>query len=218
MKLVNQVKVSVESKRGCGFRKPGGLYLVSDGLGAPCGLLPVPLDVCRACGCGVKPSRGWTWVEPAGLLGSKLHEHGEPWCPLSRPDGLGARAGLLWIGEAFYPTTLDFAREAVRQGISRRISAVPRGFEVGQWVLLAHRKACPVRTPDEIIYGRGPDAPEPERGPGVFHVFRPQRIEYVVRGNETNAEIIALEKRGITPVRVEHALEQLEIGNGEVEQ
>src|SRR5207302_1043216 len=69
-------------------------------------------------------------------------------CPLCmQPDALGL-CGLLWIGERFYKTTYDFDREAAALGVSRRITAIPRGFQVGKtWILFAHPKAlpCPFR-------------------------------------------------------------------------
>lgn len=39
------VHTSVESARGCGFRKGGGIYLVSGGLSEPCPKLPIELKV-----------------------------------------------------------------------------------------------------------------------------------------------------------------------------
>jgi hypothetical protein len=57
--------------------------------------------------------------------------------------------------------------------------------------------------------------------PGIFHAFLPKRIEYVCRGDETDDEIEMLERRGITPVRVQQAeaewrgFEIAEDGNGE---
>jgi hypothetical protein len=62
------VKLSHEKPRGCGRRKPGGLYLVAPGDGAPCCKLPIKLDVCPTCHAGIKPARGWTWVDGDALL------------------------------------------------------------------------------------------------------------------------------------------------------
>ena len=56
--------MAVEKERGCGFRKLGGLYVVSGKLAAPCGGLPIRLHVCEACGEGIKQSRSWTWIVP----------------------------------------------------------------------------------------------------------------------------------------------------------
>lgn len=103
--------------------------------------------------------------------------------------------GLLWIGEQYYPTPADWTREAGTIGISRRLSAVPKNFKLGEtWVLVAHRKAIRVSAN--------------EFAAGVFHAFKPTALEYVVRGNENDAELQALRDRGITPVRIERDEEQ----------
>lgn len=191
------VQLRVEERRGCGFRKPGGVYLVSDGPSAPCGKLPIPLEICPTCGQGIKPARGWTWIHATALLASRECQSPDcsPRCPLAGSLG---RAGLLWIGEAFYGRPEDWTAEARRLGVSRRISAVPRGFVVGQtWVLVAHRKA--IRNPDDSWTA------------AIFHAFCPQRIEYVVRGDETDEQIEDLLKRGLTPVLVRRVQEQHEL-------
>ena len=43
------VHTSVESARGCGYRKGGGIYLVSGGLSEPCPKLPIELHSCPTC-------------------------------------------------------------------------------------------------------------------------------------------------------------------------
>ena len=191
-----QIKTVTDRKRGCGWRKEGGLYMMGGGVFTPCGKLPIPLDTCPCCGAGVKPARGWTWVNadaltkdaPCSLAGDLKHGYLHETCPL---DGRIGRAGLLWIGEAFYKTPGDWTREAQDQGISRRIKAVPRGFEIGEtWVLLAHRRAIPATSPDQ----------EPE--PGIFQVFQPTEIQYVTTGKETEKELEDLWDRGITPIRI----------------
>src|SRR5207302_7622776 len=55
--------VAVEAKRGCGYRKIGGLYFVGGGRGVACDRLPIPLDICPTCGHGIKQTRGFTWVD-----------------------------------------------------------------------------------------------------------------------------------------------------------
>ena len=114
--------MACEARRGCGFRKVGGLYLVSDGPVRNCCRLPVPLDVCKCCGQGIKQTRGWTWVSPE-LLGDKIPDC-ETLCSLACPSCLGERVGLLWIGEKFYSTPQKFTDEAAELGVSRRIHAV----------------------------------------------------------------------------------------------
>lgn len=60
--------MAAEAKRGCGYRKVGGLYLVAGKTGAACCKLPLPLTVCPCCGQGIKQTRGWTWVDPSKLM------------------------------------------------------------------------------------------------------------------------------------------------------
>jgi hypothetical protein len=185
-----------EGERGCGRRKPGGKYLVSGGAMVPCGRMPIPLDRCPTCSCGIKAARGWTWLELSSFLKAAPTADGSSGCPGARSCGwcpLGpngpARVGLLWVGSVFYAKPEAFMREAAQMGISRRIAQVPKGFEVGKtWVLLAHRK------------------PEPH----AFTMFRPERVEYVVRAEDSNERLAALAKQGLTLVRV-HA-QQADLG------
>jgi len=195
---------------------------MSDGVGVGCGALPIPTVICPACGHGIKPSRGWTWIEPdlalEGYLGphddypNGVHSHT---CPLGAPGRLGERCGLLWIGEQHYATPEDWVQEGMRMGFSRRIRNVPNGFVAGEtWVLAAHRKAIPhgyrvgekeyADLNDVLALAPDTDVEDVEVNyiPGIFHVWRPTRIEYVVRGDETDEELEALEARGIEPVKV----------------
>src|SRR5262245_23630989 len=123
--------MAVEGKRGCGFRKVGGLYMMGGKLGMPCCKLPRVLDVCPTCAGGIKQSRGWQWIDPRPWLRGLCVQARTIPCPAAVPDGLGERAGLLWIGTRFYSSPEIFAVEADKLGISRRIKAIPRGFELG---------------------------------------------------------------------------------------
>lgn len=185
----------IESARGCGYRKKGGLYLVSDGLGRECLKLPIPLTVCPCCSAGIKPTRGFTWISSELIKDHKCQQNNHcSTCPLNDLD-YHKKFGLLWVGEKFYKSTAEFTREAMAHGVSRRIAQIPHDFDLGNtWILLAHRKA--IRT------GHVSGANEPEFIPGIFHAFKPARIEYVVTGNETAEEIERMEKRKITPVNV----------------
>ena len=188
--------MAVEPRRGCGFRKVGGLYLASGGRGVFCDRLPIVLEVCPTCGHGVKQSRGWTWVDAAALVGGVHPQCLDDFrCPLCMaPEELG-RCWLLWVGEQFYKTPAAFDREAMGIGISRRISAIPRGFKTGEtWILLAHRKAvatqfnCPKCC--ELLTVRRDDGVSqlvcrcgwtgPVYRPGIFKVWRPERIEKIL--------------------------------------
>lgn len=193
-----------ETARGCGYRKAGGLYLVSGGQARGCGKFPLPLTICPTCSAGIHFSRSWTWIDVDKLFANKP-------CPatFATPEGCGdcpmntqlfGKGGLLWVGEAFYKTPHDFDAEAARMGISRRIHTVPREFELGKtWVLFAHKKAIQEQIIDDVQTG----TTAIKYTPGIFKMFKPTAIEYVVKGDETEEDIAKLEKRGITCVKVE---------------
>ena len=192
------IQTRVDSKRGCGWRKPGGLYLIAEGLADSCGRLPIPLDVCPCCGEGIKFSRSWTWIDLAKIAkwrGCRESPNRCLACPLGNPP---ERAGLIWIGREFY-SPQGFTSESARLGVSRRIKSVPRGFVVGEtWVALAHVDAIARDIPmtsgaTDIVLAT----------PGIFHLFRPQAIEYFVTGEESEKELEALIVRGVTPIRIE---------------
>lgn len=204
-----------EAKRGCGFRQPGGLYLVQ--FGGPfmtCGKMPIPLDVCPTCHHGVKPARGFTWINGQELVKGiqcvrDIERGGAedspcPGCPCSDMNSeLLDRCGLIWIGEKFYPTPQDFIREVLTMGYSRRIPAVPKDFEAGKtYVMSAHRKAI---ATSKLIVGTKPgEEPhkETEYQPGIIFVNKPTAVQYVVRDEDTEEELEAIEKRGIQLVRI----------------
>jgi hypothetical protein len=216
-----------EAKRGCGYRKVGGLYMVGGGVGIPCDRLPFELTVCTCCGQGIKQARGWTWVDVAKffngphvtdkVLGHTNADNGgvsnvyEPcrdtlskmYCPLcEHPESMG-RAGLLWVGEKFYKTPADFVKEGVNLGFSRRIKAIPQGFKVGEtWVLLAHSKSITGSVP-ELDPNTGVETGKriTVYKPGIFYVWLPQRVELILNESQRGSdEAKAAEKRGITPV------------------
>ena len=189
--------MAVESMRGCGFRKVGGLYLCGGGQGMDCDRLPYELEICPTCGSGVKFTRGWTWLDWDTYAGS--HRFGDacrdelfPFCPMCEPDEHSQPYGLLWVGEANY-SPQSFIQEALTMGVSRRIAAVPRNLKLGEtWVLFAHKHL--IRKHME------PDGSN-EDVPGVFFVFRPQSLELLVWQSEAKPEYLEdLAKRNITPI------------------
>lgn len=215
------MRTSTEGPRGCGYRSPGGLYLVTDAYPmAPCGKLPIPLGICPTCSGGIKPARGWTWIEPGSLFdehdcpGKSLGGMGVSYvdcvgCPLRAQDG---RAGLLWIGTGFYASPDDWISEVRQHGVSRKIHNLPKGFEPGKTrVFVASQKAvrspCPCREETEGAIGPEDcdscDGTGTVVGPGIFHSFVADRVEYVVSGEETEEKLEGLASRGIEPVKVE---------------
>jgi len=194
--------VKVE-RRGCGWPKPGGLYFVCDGPAFLCGRLPVPLTRCPWCDQGIKPTRGFTWINFAGLLDQA------PPCLTGKAcrDCMATitRAGLLWVGGIFYERPGNFLAEADKLGISRRIAQVPNGFVVGEmWIALAHRQAIPTTSIDERTDGKPLSFK-----PGIFALFRPSAIQYVTRGDESEEQLDRLRERGISPVQVERVGDQV---------
>lgn len=186
-----------EAKRGCGFRKVGGIYLVGEGISLGCDLLPFNVETCPCCSAGIKYSRGWKWIVPKQLFnldGTIKEDMSCTGCPMKIsksgcPMQSEKKAGLLWVGHRFYSPE-SFIQEAQEMGISKRIGAVPREFELGKtWVFLAHIQAG---TKNNI------------KVPAVFYVFRPTKIEKIVTENQSkNApEMQKLIKKGITPVVV----------------
>lgn len=166
----------------------------------PCGKLPIELTVCPCCGAGIEFNRGYSWVSSTLIKDAP--------CQSSRCQGaegqgvnpLGCfpfnsthirRYGLMWVGEKFYKTPEFFSKETLLQGISKRLPFVPKDFAIGvDWVLLAHAKTS----------FAGPEGTELK--PGIFMAFCPERIEYVVKGTETQDELQAMADRGITLVDV----------------
>jgi hypothetical protein len=221
---VDQIRLEPKVKRGCGYRKLGGLYLVSDGPAHECGLLPRALSVCPCCNEGVKQKIGWSWaqarmvLQPDDVRGcGRVHDHQlcDPLCGIRNlAADLERKVGLIWVGAKFYPTPADFVHEGIAQGISRRIGAVPKGFEVGTtWVLLAHPKAIPCSS----CNGAGrvhvstdvggsdvecADCAGVKAGLGIFGLFRPTRIEQLISREQAEEEgfLARLEQRGITPM------------------
>jgi hypothetical protein len=206
-----EVVISEEAARGCGHRKPAkdgvGVYLVGPSEMAPCGRLPYELHACPTCGGGIKPARGWSWIEPRALFVEQSRFE-----PCSRsvpalrnacqscPLGLGTpegRHGLIWIGEAHYATPAEFMAEARRMGVSRKIKAVPKDFELGKTIVyLAHRHT-PLKEMDL-------ETGEPKRGPAIFTAFKPTGIDLVIADEHKvpeKAEKLA-EKYGARVVKV----------------
>lgn len=227
-----EVQVRRDKRRGCGWRQPGGTYLISEGVARSCGLLPVPLETCPTCSQGIKPSRGWTWIDFEALISHagidcKSESSHCVGCPF-RDAEFGDTQGLLWIGGSFYKTPGDWTAEAVRQGVSRRISQVPNDFVIGEtWCLVAHREAiekvCPRHVDHMLESLEQIKDCEHCKGKGkvftaaIFHAFKPTAIEYVVKGDETEEQLERLVKRGITPIRVERDEEGLDL-DGEEQQ
>jgi len=186
--------MAIEARRGCGYRKVGGIYLMGGKLGMPCCRFPIILDVCPCCGMGIRLTRTWTWVDPKPWLatpceGNKMQQR---LCPAASADRLGDKVGLINIGAGFYGTPEAFMLEARNMGVSRRVQGLPRNFKLGEtWVFLAHPK---VKQIDGEWKG------------GIFSLFKPTAIEQLFTQSGFAAlddkQRAKLEKQQITPVIV----------------
>ncbi len=151
----------------------------------------------------MKAGRGFQWVKWEFLgMGPclKWQNNTEDFClcPLGVKRDPDEKLGLMWTGEKYYPKPEDFMAEARAQGVSKRIPAVPRDFVLGKtWLALAHRKAIS----RQVMPPQG-DQPVTEYHAAVFSLFLPTEIQYVVTGEETDEQLEAMEKKGITPVQV----------------
>jgi len=207
--------MSVEERRGCGFRKVGGMYLCGEFISSPCDRMPFPLNTCPVCGQGIKVSRGFTQVNPYRLWG--IHQDCKD---LYRPcflcDPQDEPAYIMRIGEKYYKTPHDFVKEALAMGISKRIPFIPKGLELGKTVLyLAHPKACEIKESAvlqqamaivEETQTNQPRLLETEKvtnALGIFCAFIPKRVEKLIWESElTDEKREQLEKRGITPISI----------------
>ena len=198
----------------------------------PCDRLPILLDVCPACGGGIKPGLAFTWMSPKSLLeGDHMKEdhilYGadsdamQVLKPCGEKDILcfnpPDRAGLMWVGTKFYSPS-SFMKEAEEMGASKRIPAIPKGFVVGEtWVILAHRQAARKEVDQHEFDAKGEckfclatNNVAPILGstkcnrkmPGIFSAFLPERIEKLVDDDTPQEEIEKLQKRGITVIKV----------------
>lgn len=169
--------MACEDRRGCGYRKVGGLYLVGEGISVYCDRLPFRLETCPVCGAGVHFSRAFTEINPLALFGTHDQDVIVGWdrpdmadmtvkkvnCfdnPRYRPcqmcDPSKDPAYIMMVGEKYYSTPDDFRDEARRLGsISKRIPFIPRNLVLGKTpIYLAHNKACTVTEPASEELGR----------------------------------------------------------------
>jgi len=195
------IKTVVEKQRGCGFKKPGGLYLIGGASSSPCCLLPFPLKVCRCCGQGVKFSRGFTWINTdlftagTGFESDPAIAYDCDNCFLSQRMKLG----LMWVGESYYKTTSHFMNEARQLGISKRIGQLPRDCQPGKtWIALAHKKVF--FAPEQ--FRKKSNAEYDPYHPAIFTVFKLTAVQYVVSGQDDEKKLQRLHDDGIELIQV----------------
>jgi len=187
--------MATEKRRGCGYRKVGGLYLVGEGFAVSCDRLPYILDVCPTCNQGIKPSLGFTWIKGNNFFKDDCKNNFSechPFCKICFPQQLD-KVGLMWVGNRFY-TPESFIKESREMGVSKRIAHIPKDLKSGDFVLLAHREAGTVTLENLTI----------QKVPAIFYGFTVTRIEKIITESESKDEkaMEELKKRSITPVVV----------------
>jgi len=193
----------IEQKRGCGYRKLDGLYLICVGKAIGCDRLNYNLEVCPVCGSGIKFTRGFTWIDWFKYAGKHADESAtictcNDFCPICNPDENNSRYGLLWVGNKYY-TPESFIKEAEAQGISKRIATVPKDLVLGKtWILFAHKKAGKKEVEDNSTLTKTKEIP----CPAIFFVAKAERVEKIISPDTVKDEkaVAKLRKRGITPV------------------
>lgn len=183
---------SHEKRRKCGFRHGGesgfGLYLCGSGLSEPCERLPFPLESCPFCGYEYTFFRAISGnFKPELLLSRDKHPqcdfhqgHNHTGCVVCSPELLPEQSWMMWVGSEYTPQ--DFVREALEdeQGVSKRIPFIPKEMNVGEfgdYVFLAHKKAC-IATTQQLEDG------EDVYAAGIFYVFKATRLDIVIDDEE----------------------------------
>ena len=196
--------MAVEQKRGCGYRKVGGLYLVGSGVGEPCDRLPMAIIPCSTCGEEPRFHRAVSKINPLRIFG--LHEEQEScadmmpgsYDPICSPSDV---AYLMWVGKEY--TAMTFGMEARQMGISKRIHQIPKDFTLGfDWVWLAKLQLIPSEGKTLAL-----DSNERGYGAGIFSIFKPTAIEKIITQSQaaaagSNGEAEAWKEQGITPIVV----------------
>jgi hypothetical protein len=201
----------VEEKRGCGWRKVGGAYLVGEGLTVECDALPLDLEPCGECGYAVPFSRGIQEIH-SGYLTSKVEKAHQRLprglckdsfpCPICG-SGLPKKIFLMYVSQEYY-TPESFISEAKRMGVSKRIApqSIPKNFLLGRdWIFLAHKRVS--FSARALLSDEWKD----EIKRGIFYAFRPQRIEMLLWKDTLRenfeSEIQEWEKKGFTVVLID---------------
>lgn len=193
--------MAVEKRRGCGYRKVGGLYLCGGGIGMTCDRLPLPIEPCPVCAERPRFTRSFESIYALQLFGT--HEWGcncPESCPVCRPPNRGY---LMWVGEEYTPES--FILEGEEMGVSKKIPALPVDLKLREdWVFLAYAKLIPRKGKNMLLPFGGEESTRYGFQPGIFYAFRPQRLEMIVTESQAKDEerMKMLRRKHIHPIVV----------------
>jgi hypothetical protein len=192
------VSTRIEKKRLNGYRQPGELYLVGKMAGFQCCKIPIELSDTDIPKKGIVPVPS-SFI--AGMCTGPI-EH----CVDQRMQG--TTAGMMWVHDKNYPSAAHFFQECRTRPVEMHIRKLHCGIKPGEsWILLAHRKAI-------VDYGNGGCMGWiDEHGqahsdviykPGIFAMFKVEKIEFLVGDGTTNAELKKMQDAGIEIVNILH--------------
>jgi len=194
----------IEPIRECGYRQINGMYLVTSPMFISCDRLPLRTPVCPYCGEYPRFTRSIAKINPLALF--SFHQYSQPYecscsmkgneCSICEP---GDEAYLMWIGKDY--SYKSFKREALQQGISKRIARIPRDFKLGQheiWLAIKNY----LTDPNDKRY----------KYDAVVMVFMPERIEYLMEKKDIYSKseqdkIKKLTKQGVTIIFIDRTPE-----------
>ncbi len=188
-----KIKIMPRVQRGCGERKPGGLYIFCGGAQLACYRFPMALpEACPCCGEELRQMRSVRMIDPMKLWGNCTdNTH-----PCHRYQCFGCfppdKAGLMWVGKEYYSPE-HFIMEANSYGVSKRIPAIPKNLKIGDKLFLVHNEALPEKNADGT---------KCENRTGVFYAATITEFHKILTEKQANDPeyIDDLIEKGITPV------------------
>lgn len=166
-------------KRGCGFRRIGGTYVVGEiptvsfNKSQICPNLPLNIPECPTCGHTIPFFRSIKKINPLELFLPPVNKCKDKNCPFCNIPG--ERAWIMWVGKKYY-TTDTFINEAITTGVSKRVPFRPEGFKDGDWVYLAYPKVFEIPRKGKKSKWK----------PGFFCAFKAQQFERIIPEKKSN--------------------------------
>lgn len=168
------VKLEPIVKRGCGFRKVGGFYLVGAGLTHLCERLPLKIPSCPCCGERPRPNRGIQKFDYGKYFGTDEYSNCPPNCWVCYPDTIiDMEQYLMWVGKRYYNPD-SFINEAEMHGVSKRISRkMIDHISIGTSVIFLAYQSMISDNHDKRI-----------KHDAIFYAFIPTAIEHLMTESE----------------------------------